>query len=135
MTDVLTQLRTQAMPQVFGTLANAGVIEKMTVKRRTFTDDGAGGRTETGTTDYATDIGVKVVIDKKGNRYDMTGKLIAKQTYLLTFPPYWNGSQLSIALDMDYFVTDEHGSEPAKTYHIEAPAQGVLNEFICTKLD
>lgn len=135
MTDLLTRLRTDVMPLVFGKLAGAGVVETMTVKRKTFVTDGAGGRTEGSPTDYATGIGVKIVIDKKGNRYDMAGKLIARQAYILTFPPYWNGSQLAIDLDTDYFVTDAHGQEPAKTYHIEAPSQNVLNEFICTRID
>ena len=136
MTDVLTTLRTQVMPQVFGTLADAGIIERMSITRKVFTSDGAGGETQTATISAYTSVPVKVSIDGRGNRFDLQGKPVAKQTYILEFPPQTSaGVHIDIDLKTDYFVVNATGLEPAKTYKIVTPAGDVMNKFFCIRED
>jgi hypothetical protein len=136
MTEVRTQLGQVFSNTLFPALANYGIIKTMSVVRKTFVSDGAGGRTQTGTTNAYTNIPVDVKIDGRGGRFDLAGKLVTKQTYILEFPPQTSaGVQIAIDLDTDYFVANAMGLEPAVTYHIASPAEDLTNKFYCITED
>jgi hypothetical protein len=138
MTNVLSQLRTSVMPQVFAALGNSGVVETMSVSRTAQTSDGAGGFTAGSVSTPYTSIPVDVKLDTKGNRVDAQGKPVALQTYILTFPvTKTDGSLITIDLATDRLVTDAVSPYPAKTYRIISPADdaGVVNAFVCVRED
>lgn len=121
---------------VMPALGNIGSIETMSVSRTARVSDGAGGYTTGATTTPYTSVPVAVEIDGKGNRLDRQGKLIAEQTYILTFATQTEaGSLISIDLDTDVLIVNARSPLPARTYHIKSPADdaGVVNAFICTR--
>jgi hypothetical protein len=109
--------------------------------------DGAGGFTPGTPTNAYTSVPVAVEIDKKGNRVDAAGKLIALQTYILTFPTQMPGvfddltdditpgALIDIDLADDRLVVDARTPQPAKTYKIVCPAEemGVVNAYVCVR--
>lgn len=138
MTNVLSQLRTSVMPQVFAALGNSGVTQTMSVVRTPQVSDGAGGFTAGTPTNAYTSVPVDVKVDTKGNRVDVQGKPVALQTYILTFPvTKTDGSLITIDLATDRLVTDAVSPYPAMTYHIICPADdaGVVNAFVCVRED
>jgi hypothetical protein len=136
MSGVLDSLGQMMATGVMPALATAGVVETMSVSRTARTSDGAGGYTPGTTTTPYTSVPVAVEIDRKGQRYDTNGKLIAQQTYILTFPTQTAaGSLISIALDTDLLIVNARSPLPARTYRIIAPADdaGVVNAFVCVR--
>jgi hypothetical protein len=114
------------------------VVETMSVVRTPQVPDGAGGFTPGTPANAYASVPVAVEIDKKGNRVDAAGKLIALQTYILTFPSQTTaGALIDIDLATDRLVVDARSPQPAKTYKIVCPAEemGVVNAYVCVKED
>lgn len=122
---------------VMPALANAGVVETMTVSRTARVPDNAGGFIPGAVTTPYTNLPVAVEVDKKGQRsqrYDAQGKLIAVQLFILIFPVQTiDGSLIQIDLDTDKLIVDARSPLPARTYRILSPADdaGVVNAFLC----
>ena len=136
MSNVLDTLATTMATAVMPALANAGVVETMSVVRTPQVSDCAGGFTPGTPTNAYASVPVAVEIDKKGNRVDAAGKLIALQTYILTFPSQTTaGALIDIDLATDRLVVDARSPQPAKTYKIVCPAEemGVVNAYVCVR--
>jgi hypothetical protein len=119
---------------VMPALANAGVVETMSVVRTPQVSDGAGGFTPGATTTPYTNVPVAVKEDVHGQRSDLQGKLIAKPTYILEFPMIQNGSLIAIDLATDKLIVAARSPIPSRTFHIELPINdGVMNYFVCTE--
>ena len=134
--NVLDTLAQTMATAVMPALANAGVVETMSVVRTPQVEDGAGGFTPGTPTNAYTSVPVAVEIDKKGNRVDAAGKLIALQTYILTFPSQTTaGALIDIDLATDRLVVNARSPQPAKTYKIVCPAEemGVVNAYVCVR--
>lgn len=132
MTQVLNKFDITVMPKLFGKLSNRGLMDTMTISRITRISDGAGGYEENSATNYATNVPVDIKIDRKGNRYDMQGKLIALPTYLLEFPATQNELKLEIDISTDRLIVNARGQEPQKTFRILSPAYEFgTNQYVC----
>lgn len=129
--DVLNQLGQTVIPQV------AAIVfpDAMTIKERTKTLE--NGSEKITLSDAYTDIPVSYEAasssgSNKGKE-TIASALKSRGTYYLTFPTHQNGTRIEFDISKHYFVTDERGNEPEKTFkpvRLEDSA-GVVNKVLC----
>ena len=133
---VLDTLSTTMATGVFPALANAGVVETMSVSRTAQTADGMGGFTDGTVTTPYTNIPVNITEATGGDLLDLQGKPIVGVPYVLGFPMVTTtGTLISIVMATDKLLVDARSPFPARTFRIHKPStdSNVINRFVCTE--
>lgn len=105
-----------------------------TIETENMVSDGAGGFIPGTPTNTYTGIRC-CYLPFSGNTTDASGKMITFTGYKVEIPVIQNGSRVDIDTTTQRIIVDARGSEPAKTFRIDAPPdhQGIVYTIYATK--
>lgn len=135
-TGVLDILGQEVMPEVFGSLNDAGITETMDILRRVVTAGTGGGRIKGSETREYRDIPVTVNVQTSVDWRTVAGeKAISVQEYILIFATHIDGERIDIDTKGHRLKVLARGNESDKYFRIKSirDKSGVIFEAVCER--